>query len=98
MPKIEVTKLLPGMKLSKTVRKEGGMVLLGEGTELTESLIARLADMGIESVHVEMQGRPGKTKVEMLGELEKRFRKTEGEPHMGLLKKIVREQIEKSDD
>ncbi|MDA8241230.1 MAG: hypothetical protein M0Z67_12780 [Nitrospiraceae bacterium] len=98
MPKIEVAKIVPGMKLSRTVRNESGMVLLGEGTELTESLIARLAAMNIGSVHVEMPGMPEKAKTELLGELDERFRKTEDEPLMGLLKKIVSEQIEKPDD
>ena len=45
MPKVSVEELKPGMKLGKPLSR-GNMVLLGEGTVLNETWIARIGDMG----------------------------------------------------
>jgi hypothetical protein len=82
------------MKLSKPVTNEAGMILLGEGTELTNALITRLENMNVQSVHVEGASMPAKPKEEMLAELDARFKKTENEPYMATLKKLFREHIE----
>ncbi len=97
MPKILVDKLMPGMKLSKPVKNESGMILLAEGTELSASLIERLAAMGVESVNIDAVEAPVKPKAVMLSELDSRFKKTESEPYMGLIKKIFKEHIDKLD-
>jgi hypothetical protein len=97
MPKVLVDKLVRGMKLSRPVTNESGMILLGEGTELTDSLIERLVAMNVESVHIEAASGPAKTKAELFHELDARFKKTEHEPCMGLLKRIIHDQIEKMD-
>ncbi|WP_281761877.1 hypothetical protein [Pseudodesulfovibrio nedwellii] len=44
------------MKLAKPVLKEGGMTIMAEGMELTDSLISRLGNMKIERITV--QGHP----------------------------------------
>lgn len=94
MPKALVENLKPGMKLSKPVLNEGGMVLLGAGAELTSAGIQRLINMNIESVSVEGASVPSKSKEVMLAELDARFRKTEDEPYMAGLKRLLQEHIE----
>ena len=96
MPKVSVNNLVPGMKLAKPVTNESGMVLLGSGTELTGQQIERLTRMNVEYVQVESTAKPEKSREELLSELDTRFRKTENEPYMGLLKRLFAEQIEKS--
>ena len=56
MQKIPINLAKPGMKLAKPVTKEGGMTIMAEGMELTESLISRLDAMKIERITV--QGHP----------------------------------------
>nr|WP_287413253.1 hypothetical protein [Pseudodesulfovibrio sp.] len=56
MQKIPINLAVPGMKLAKPVLKEGGMTIMAEGMELTDSLISRLGNMKIERITV--QGHP----------------------------------------
>ncbi len=56
MQKIPVKLAAPGMKLAKPVTRENGMVVIAEGAELSESLIARLEQMNIERITV--KGNP----------------------------------------
>ena len=94
MPKIPVTKLEPGMKLSKPITAKNGMVMLGEGTELTDKWIERIADMDITNIFVE--GPPIQTisRGEALDSLNERFAHVEGKPYMNGIKKIVKQHIE----
>lgn len=94
MPKISVDKLMPGMKLSRPIVGKTGMVMLGEGTELTEKWVERIRDMEIASIFID--GPPIQTisKEEALANLDARFALTEGKPFMNVIKKIVREHIE----
>lgn len=94
MPKIPVTKLEPGMKLAKPVTAKNGMVMLGEGTELSATWIDRIRDMDITSVFVE--GPPIQTipLEEALANLDERFAKASGKPYMSMIKKVVKEHIE----
>lgn len=94
MPKIPVDKLEPGMKLAKPVVAKNGMVMLGEGTELTEKWIERIQDMEIVSIYID--GPPIQTisREEALAKLEARFALVEGKPFMNAIKKLVQEHIE----
>lgn len=56
MQKIPIDLAAPGMKLAKPVTKEGGMTIMAEGMELTDSLISRLENMKIDRITV--QGHP----------------------------------------
>jgi len=94
MAKMPVSALKPGMKLAKPIVNDAGMILLGEGSWLTDTLIERLLNMNIGSVYVEGTASLGKSKEEMLAELDARFKKTESEPYMGTLKKLLKEHIE----
>jgi hypothetical protein len=82
------------MKLSKPVVNEAGMILLGEGTEITDALIERLQNMNVGSVFVEGASRPQKSKEDAMAEIDARFKKTENEPYMGMLKKLLKEHVE----
>ncbi len=94
MPKIPPSKLVAGMKLAKPVLAKNGMVMLGEGTELSESWIERIQDMDLQSIFVE--GPPIQTvpKEDALANLEARFAMVEGKPFMNNIKKLVKEHIE----
>jgi len=94
MPKIPPSKLVAGMKLAKPVLAKNGMVMLGEGTELTELWIERIQDMDIQNIFVE--GPPIQTvpKEDALASLEARFTMVEGKPYMNNIKKLVKEHIE----
>ncbi len=93
MPKLTPDKLTPGMKLAKPVLRDG-MLLLNKGTELTEGLIRKIAGMNVDFVQVE--GRAGQSipKDELLSQLERRFQAVEDQPHMAMLKRIVKEHLE----
>ncbi len=94
MPRIPVDQLKPGMKLAKPVTAKNGMVMLGEGTELSETWIERIRDMDISSIYVD--GPPVQTlsKEEALANLEARFAKVNDKLYMNLIKKITKEHIE----
>jgi hypothetical protein len=94
MPKIPVGKLRPGMKLAKPVTAKNGMVMLGEGTELSETWIERISDMDITNVFVEGPPVQVLSKEEALANLEARFSKLDDKPYMSVIKKITKEHIE----
>ena len=94
MPKMPVSKLKPGMKLAKPVTAKNGMVMLGEGTELTDKWIERIQDMDIANIFVE--GPPIQTipRGEALDNLNERFAHVDDKPYMNVIKKIVKQHIE----
>lgn len=94
MPKITIDKLQPGMKLAKPVVGKNGMVLLGEGTELTEKWIQHLQDMNMDGIFIEGPTEQDVPLDEALASLEKRFEAVQDKPYMELIKKIVRTHIE----
>ncbi|NIK76912.1 HD-GYP domain-containing protein (c-di-GMP phosphodiesterase class II) [Paenibacillus castaneae] len=49
---LPITKCKPGMKLAKKIFSQEGLVLLGENIELTERLILRLEQCGIQYVYI----------------------------------------------
>ncbi len=56
MQKIPLNLVKPGMILGKPVVRENGVVIMAEGTELTDSLIYRLENMKIDRIVV--KGNP----------------------------------------
>lgn len=96
MAKVSLDKLKPGMRLTKPVENDAGMVLIGEGTELTEATIRRLDAMNISSVHVDVPTAGEKPKEELLAALEARFSKTGNAPHMQTILKVFRQHIEET--
>jgi len=102
MQKIPISLAQSGMMLAKdVVRAENpnGPPICGKGVELTDSLIDRLRNMGIQSVTV--QGHPvwmegDKTLDEMLKDLDRRFSRVADDPLTGKLKNIYRDHIIRS--
>jgi len=97
MKKLSVENLKAGVKLAKPIVNESGMIIIGEGTILSDIHIERLRNMNVNSVFIEGTAGPSKSREELLAELDARFRKTEEEPYMLVLKKIFKEQIEGMD-
>ena len=102
MQKIELTLTKAGMTLARDIFRGDmpvGMPICGKGTELTDALIARLADMDIHTVHVD--GHPvweaGDSSLDdLLGKLEVRFSKTHHEPLNMMLHDIYKVYLTKS--
>jgi hypothetical protein len=102
MQNIPLTLATPGMVLGKDIKNSddpAAMTVCGKGVKLTESLIERLGQMGIQSLIVE--GHPVKiagesTLEEMLAALEKRFTRVHDDPLMMKLKDIYRKRITQS--
>jgi hypothetical protein len=94
MPKVSVSKLEVGMKIAKPVAAKNGMVILGEGAEITANRIERIQDMDI--THVFVEGPPVQTipKEEALDNLHTRFSHVEGKPYMDMIQEIVKGHIE----
>ena len=85
------------MILAKSILRENGQVLVGEGAELTDALVDRLLRMRVETITV--QGHPvnlgsmgGNTsyarRIERLDHL---FRKQQADPWMGKVKEHLEE-------
>jgi hypothetical protein len=86
---------MPGMVLVKPLTSKNGMVILGEGAELTERWIERIRDMDVEGIFVDGPSEPSIPLDEALARLEERFETVRDKPYMGLIKKVVRNHIEK---
>lgn len=102
MQNIPITLAISGLILAKDVARTdnpSGPPVCGKGLTLTDSLIERLKNMGIQSITVE--GHPirmdgDNSLEEMLTALDRRFKKVEGDPLTMKLKMICKKQIIKS--
>ncbi|NVL89920.1 MAG: hypothetical protein HWN69_02840 [Desulfobacterales bacterium] len=102
MQKIPIDRAMPGMKLAKPVANDRGIVLCGQGAELTEEIIERLSGMGVKRITVEGHpidtGEPEKSLSQHIDELHARFRKVEGDPLMKRIKDIFLERLKETAD
>ena len=102
MQKIPLNSAKAGMVLAKDIfRSESpiGIPVCGKGTELTDALIARFANMDIATVYV--AGHPvweegGKSIDDFMRELDDRFSKTIQEPLNAMLHEIYKTHLIKS--
>ena len=84
------------MILAKPVTRENGMVLVAAGTALTESLIMRLENMGVEQLVVEGnpvdmgEGSGSEAQAKKLERLEHLFRNFADDAYMQKVKAMVR--------
>jgi len=92
--KIRIDDLKPGMKLAKALTTRAGILLLPNGTELSESQIQILRAMNVEKVSIIGPPTPQISKEQLLSDLDRRFHKAESKPAMRFIKKIVQEHIE----
>ena len=94
MQKIPLMLAAPGMVLARDVFRNdspSGMPICGKETVLTDSLIARLEQLDVQSVYVD--GHPvwqegERTLEDMLHELDRRFEKVRQDPLTGKLYEI----------
>jgi hypothetical protein len=85
MQKVPIEVVKPGMVLAKTVTSDAGMVLCGEGTELTDSIIERLKQKNVS--HLTLKGHPvdlgdSKSTEQKVNELKERFSRVQSDPLM----------------
>ncbi|RQD57634.1 MAG: hypothetical protein D5R98_08745 [Desulfonatronovibrio sp. MSAO_Bac4] len=96
MQKIPLDLAKPGMVLDKPILRNNGQILVAQGTEISESLIGRLENMGISSVTVqgnpvEMEGvTPPKTYQQRIDELDHLFRRYDDDKWMSKMKRFIR--------
>ncbi|MEW5773945.1 MAG: hypothetical protein AB1916_10540 [Thermodesulfobacteriota bacterium] len=96
MQKIPLNLAQPDMTLAKAVLRENGMVLVAEGTALTQALLDRLAAMHVE--HLVVEGNPvdlggaagGMGFAQRIERLDRLFRKHEADPWMQKVKAFTR--------
>ncbi len=93
MSRVSVRDLVPGMKLARPVLNDRGLVLIGEETELSDSLIEKIRQLEVGAVYVYGSSKVLPPREEALADLERRFRKVESEPHMALLKSVISNHI-----
>lgn len=102
MQNIPILLVSSGMVIAKDVMRPDnpeGFPVCGKGTPLSDSLIERLKQIGVQSITVE--GHPVKMEGEVspeeqLAALEKRFRKISGDPIMTLVKEKFQNHIIRS--
>ncbi|WP_045210844.1 hypothetical protein [Desulfonatronovibrio magnus] len=101
MQKIPLDKAKPGMVLAKPILRDNGMVLVAEGTEITDTLITRLENMDIPSVvvqghPVEMEGvDPPKTYKQRVQEMDHLFRNFNDDQWMTRMKLFLKAYFKK---
>jgi len=94
MARVSAKDLLPGMRLAKPVVNKNGLVMIGEETELTTSLIDKIQTLDVESIYVHGAVNALPSRGEVLAELDRRFRKVESQPFMAVIKAAISEHIE----
>lgn len=81
------------MRLARPILNKNGLVIIREDTELTENLIGRIRDLGVDAVQVVGPSLDLPPMEETLAALDRRFKKVETAPHMDLLKRLIAEHI-----
>ncbi len=97
MQKIPLNLAKPGMILDKPLLRDNGLVLVAEGTELSDTLLGRLLTMGIETIVV--KGNPvdldgaggGSSFCQRAERMDHLFRKYQADPFMMKLKERLTE-------
>jgi len=102
MQKIPLMRAVAGMVLAGDVFRNdspNGMPICGKGTVLTDILVARLENMGVQSVNVE--GHPvweegDRSLDDMLLDLDRRFEKVLQDPLMARIHDIFADHLKRS--
>ncbi len=94
MKKVPMDKIEPGMKLAKPIMSKGGMVLLSEGTELTEKWLERIQEMGLDGIFIDAPAEQALSREDALAQLDSRFKLVVNQPHMADIRNILKEHIE----
>lgn len=102
MQRIPISLAAAGMVVARPISNTDdpkGLPVCGKGVELTESLIQRLRDRGVQALTVE--GHPvaveGEASLEeLLAALDRRFRRVDADPLMKQVKELFRQQTIRS--
>ena len=93
MPRIALKNAQTGMQLSRPVLNGAGALLIDQGATITQEMIGRLVNADIRYVFV-IGGEANGALEEMLSALETRFARTKDDPHMGRLRRLLREHLQ----
>lgn len=96
MQRILLGQAASGMVLAKEITNPEGLVLCGAGTELSDSLLRRLADMDVVDIVVEghpVRSAGEKSLAEELREVDLRFSRVEDTAPLMYLKKRIQASI-----
>jgi hypothetical protein len=93
LPRLPLDKIQLGMQLSRHAVNNSGVLLLERGTVITDEIIGKLRNAEVRHLFV-ADNSDDERLDEMLSALEKRFAMTRDEPHMGVLKELLREHME----
>lgn len=101
MQRIPIKYASEGMVLAKPVARDDGVVMAGEGLALTDSIIQRLANSGINSVTVKGRPMPNLDSGEIdLAKMKERlghlFRKYQQNPIMWTLRNMLDQYLDKA--
>lgn len=94
MKKISIAEAKPGQVLAQKLQRNDGVLLAGQGSEITEGLLRMLERMNIETVTVEEEETVTPEEVEeafqrRVDEVTARFTRVEDQPIMVALKKAI---------
>jgi hypothetical protein len=97
MQNVTLERATAGMKLAKPVTNKRGMILYSAGVVLTDDIIVRLSEMGVDQITIggNPLGTAGEEKSlnQQLDELNARFRHVEKDPLMGKIKNLILTQL-----
>jgi len=93
MRMVDSGQLEPGMILARPILMKNGMILFGEGAELTEDYIERIRNMTIGCIQVVGNAPSSESREQLLEKLNARFHLVEQQPYMKLLKRLVEESM-----
>lgn len=100
MQRIPIKFASAGMGLAKPVARDDGMVLAGEGTVLTDSIIERLKNAEIPSLVVKGRPLPGLASGMDLNKVKSRmphlFRRHQGDQLMLAMQKMLEQYLDKA--
>jgi hypothetical protein len=89
MKKIQLREVEPGEVVARPVATSGGIVMVQPGAVLTQDIIARLENLGVDSVWLEGAAANAKSLDVVLAELDQRFAGHDADALMMELKDVV---------
>jgi hypothetical protein len=89
MKKLPLSEARPGEVVARPVVTSGGVILVQPGTALTADILARLADLRVETLCIEGTSADARPLAEILEELDRRFADHEQDDLMMALKAAV---------
>jgi hypothetical protein len=100
MQRIPIKFASPGMILAKPALREDGIVLVGEGLVLTDSILEKLKSSDLSSLVVKGHPLPGLGKDMNLSKVRERmphlFRKYEDDPFMNTMRNLLEHFLDKA--